>query len=72
MLIIKLGKPSILCNTEVSYKECKFWNWYNEFRVEERLKSEYNPVIGLIESYDSTRESADLDIVVIVIIYLEI
>ncbi len=51
MLINELGKPLIHCvnNTEVSYKECEFRNWYNEFRVEERLKSECELVIGLIE-----------------------
>ena len=45
MTLINLG----IRNTEVPYKRCKLRNWYIEFRVEERLKSECRLVIGLIE-----------------------
>lgn len=65
----ELGKPSafITISKEVTYKNFQIRNCYIELRVEERLKSECRLVIDLIESSDSIREDADLDIVVIVI-----
>jgi len=74
----ELGKPSafitihyglrpITISKEVTYKNFKIRNCYIELRVEERLKSERRSVIDLIKSFDSIREDADLDIVVIVI-----